>query len=232
MKPRITLRHFLVLAASSLMAVSSASAATYYWDGNDATLGFGAAGGTWADPTTGTATSGWSTDSTGATAVDGNSVITTTADSVNFGTNTALYGLAAGTITVSGTVNAGSITFGSQSGTIALSGGTINLAGVATITVNNTMVMSFTCLATADRGTATLMLEYDGDLAGTWLSVPVPGGVETPVEFTDSGSVSFVATDGGTNVNGGALINVVATISDGSQSASGKQFGRVKGVIP
>jgi hypothetical protein len=92
--------------------------------------------------------------------------------------------------------------------------------------------MSFTCLATADRGTATLTLEYDGDLAGTWLSVPVPGAVGAPnpiVENTTTGSVSFVATDGGTNGNGDALINVVATISDTTESASGKLFGRLKG---
>jgi fibronectin-binding autotransporter adhesin len=141
MKAKAKLRHFLAISASSLLAFSSARAATYYWDGNDSTAGFGTAGGTWADPTTGTLTSGWSTDITGATVVDGNSVSTTTADSLNFGLSTTGNGLAAGTITVSGTVNAGSITFGSQSGTITLSGGTINLPGAATITVNNTMVI-------------------------------------------------------------------------------------------
>jgi hypothetical protein len=93
------------------------------------------------------------------------------------------------------------------------------------------LVMSFTCLATADRGTATLNLEYDGDLAGTWLSVPVPGAVGAPnpiVETTTTGSVSFVATDGGTNGNGDALIDIEATISDATESASGKLFGRLK----
>jgi autotransporter-associated beta strand protein len=97
------------------------------------------------------------------------------------------------------------------------------------------LVMSFTCLATADRGTATLTLEYDGDLAGTWLSVPVPGAVGAPnpiVENTTTGSVSFEATDGGTNANGDALIDVVATISDATESASGKLFGRLKGTNP
>ena len=97
------------------------------------------------------------------------------------------------------------------------------------------LVMSFTCLATANRGTATLTLEYDGDLAGTWLSVPVPGAVGNPnpiVETTTTGSVSFVATDGGTNANGAALINVVATISDATESTSGKLFGRLKAVTP
>jgi autotransporter-associated beta strand protein len=97
------------------------------------------------------------------------------------------------------------------------------------------LVMNFTCLATAERGTATLTLEYDGDLAGTWLSVPVPAAVGAPnpiVETTTTGSVSFVATDGGTNANGDALITVEATISDATESASGKLFGRLKAVNP
>jgi hypothetical protein len=97
------------------------------------------------------------------------------------------------------------------------------------------LVMNFTCLATADRGTTTLTLEYDGDLVGTWLSVPVPGAVGNPnpiVETTTTGSVSFEATDGGTNGNGDALINVVAIISDATESAAGKLFGRLKGVNP
>jgi hypothetical protein len=97
------------------------------------------------------------------------------------------------------------------------------------------LVMNFTCLATADRGTTTLTLEYDGDLAGTWLNVPVPGAVGAPnpiVENTATGSVSFVATDGGTNGNGDALIDVVATISDATESAAGKLFGRLKAVNP
>ena len=95
------------------------------------------------------------------------------------------------------------------------------------------LVMSFTCLATAERGTSTLRLEYDGDITGTWLSVPVPGAVGNPiVENTATGNVSFVATDGGTNANGDALIVIVATITDTTESASGKLFGRLKAVNP
>jgi fibronectin-binding autotransporter adhesin len=123
----------IAIAGSLVFAISSAHAATYYWDGNNDTSGFGTASGTWADPTAGTLTSGWSTSSTGVTVVDGNSVTTTTADAVNFGTNSVGFGLAAGTITVSGTVNASSLTFGSQSGAVTLSGGTINLAAAGSI---------------------------------------------------------------------------------------------------
>jgi fibronectin-binding autotransporter adhesin len=124
-----------MMTVIAALLAGAAQATTYYWDGNNDVTGFGTAGGTWADPTAGTLTSGWSTSSTGVTAVDGNSVSTTTADALYFGTSTTGYGLAAGTITISGTVNAGSITFGSQSGTITLAGGTINLAAAGTITL-------------------------------------------------------------------------------------------------
>ena len=124
-----------VIGALFLLAVST-PAATYYWDGNDDTAGFGMAGGIWADPTLGLLTSGWSLDGTGATAVDGTSITTTTSDLINFGNGAT--GLGAGTITVSGTVNSGGMTFASGSGAITLSGGTINFAAASTITVNNT----------------------------------------------------------------------------------------------
>ena len=94
------------------------------------------------------------------------------------------------------------------------------------------LVMSFTCLAAADRGTATLNLEWDGDLAAPWLSVPVPGAIGTPVENNGTGSVGFIATDGGTSTNGDALIDIVATISDATESTGGKLFGRLVGSKP
>ncbi len=123
--------------AAALLAVPEISAATYYWDTNNSTSGFGTAGGTWAAPTTNNSTQGWSTSATGVNAMSG-TTNTTTSDALNFGTGTASYGLAAGTITVSGTVAANSLTIGSQSGAIVLSGGEISLGGTTpTITVNN-----------------------------------------------------------------------------------------------
>jgi autotransporter-associated beta strand protein len=116
--------------------------ATYYWDNNGTSAGFGTAGNTWSS---GGGTL-WNNDPAGGTVAPstlGTNVISRTLDNVFFGTNTALYGLAAGTITVSGTVNAGTITFGSQNGAITLSGGTINLAAAGTITVGvNTTISS------------------------------------------------------------------------------------------
>ncbi len=144
MKPRLFRNTILALATvtvtCSSITMHRAHAATYYWDGNDSAPGFGDATGTWADPTLGTLTSGWSTSSAGTSPVDTNSVSTlataAATDAVNFGTNAS--GLGAGTITVSGIVNAGNITFGSQSGSIVLSGGTINRPATATnFTVNS-----------------------------------------------------------------------------------------------
>jgi len=105
----------------------------YYWDNDGTTAGFGTASGTWASPTTGDTTQGWSTNAAGGTLPA--SLSTTVRSSVNFGNGAT--GLGAGTITVSGAVANGNMTFASGSGAITLSGGTINLPASATITVNN-----------------------------------------------------------------------------------------------
>jgi len=135
MKPRFITRLSCPFssAIAALLAMSSAHAATYYWDNNSNTAGYGTATGTWAAPTAGPSP-GWSVSNAG-TATPA-SVTTTTADALNFGLGTTGNGLGAGTITVS-SVSAGSMTYGSLSGTILLTGGTINLAPVETITVSN-----------------------------------------------------------------------------------------------
>ncbi|MGA0110569.1 MAG: hypothetical protein ACO3L2_02135, partial [Chthoniobacterales bacterium] len=79
-----------------LLGPAPLQAATYYWDNNDATAGFGTAAGTWAAPTTNDATQGWSTSSAGTATLSGTTT-TTTNDALNFGT--ATDGLGAGTIT-------------------------------------------------------------------------------------------------------------------------------------
>jgi autotransporter-associated beta strand protein len=116
----------------AIVIAPAAQAATYYWDNNGATAGFGTAAGTWAAPTTGSGTQGWSADNTGGTLPT--NLTTTTSDALNFGAGT---GLSAGTITISGTVNAGDLTFASGSGAIVLSGGMIHLATSVSITLNN-----------------------------------------------------------------------------------------------
>ncbi len=116
-----------------LLAGGTAQAETYYYDNNTNAAGFGAAGGTWSAPTPGP-NPGWSTNGAGTTVPE--SVTTAIADDLNFGNGAT--GLAAGTITISGSVDAGNLTFASGSGAITLSGGTsINLGAAATITLNN-----------------------------------------------------------------------------------------------
>ncbi|HEX7261060.1 MAG TPA: hypothetical protein VF258_04540, partial [Luteolibacter sp.] len=136
MKPKHSSLFLASCIAPIFCALSAplAQAATYYWDNDGTTAGFGTATGTWAAPTTGSASQGWSTDGTGGTLPG--SVTTATTDITNFGNGAT--GLASGTITVSGAVSSGNMTFASGSGAITLSGGTsITLGGGATITVNN-----------------------------------------------------------------------------------------------
>lgn len=161
MKPKFrSLRTFLALSGSSLLATSAAHADVLYWDSNNGTAGFGAAAGTWAAPTNGTTTAGWSTSAAGTTVVNGNSVTTTTFDDLNFGSGLGSLGYA-GTITVSGTVDAGNLTTfsnratnGASGNPITLSGGTaINLA--ATSIINNVGDDSIVTISTALTGAGT-----------------------------------------------------------------------------
>ena len=136
MRPKATLRPCLVLAGSSLFAISSASAASYWWDNNGTATGFGSA-----DLTTWSSLGSnlWSGSSAGGTdATLGTNVVTTTSDTLTFGTGT--NGLATGTITVSGTVNVGTITGsnpGASPATVTFSSGAINFASAGTITVGS-----------------------------------------------------------------------------------------------
>jgi len=165
--------------ALCLLASPVAHAATYYWDNNGATAGFGTAAGTWASPTTGNATQGWSTNSAG-TVVPG-SVTTTTTDDLNFGT--ATDALATGLITVdaAGTKNAGNITVGAVSGTVTLAGGTITYGASPVFTINGNVTLAH--------------------------GSPVAGAA-TSLTKTGSGILSLSANNsygGAVNINGGAI---------------------------
>jgi hypothetical protein len=83
--------------------------------------------------------------------------------------------------------------------------------------------MEFDCLAAADRGGATLVLQHSSNLGGTdpWTGAPVPGTVGT----STVNHVDFVVTDPG---EPGGLLHVVATVQ-ASQAASGRLFGRLSG---
>ena len=216
MKTHRTHRPFMpssLTLACLALAAQPAFAVTYYWDNNDVTGGFGTAGGTWTAPTA----SQWSTDSTGV-AAPGASVTTTTSDALNFGT--ATDGLAAGTITVSGTVSANTLTFGSASGAIALSGGIITLGG-PTITVNNASdTISSVIAGTAGLtkgGAGTLTLSNANTFTGP---MTVSGGTltldSTGSINTAAGQINVSAAAGATlNVAGGSLTTTFNTASRG-----------------
>jgi len=153
------------LIGSIVLKAASVSAATYYWDNNGTTAGFGTAGGIWAAPTV----SLWSL-STDGTGIPEASITTATTDLLNFG-NGAI-GLGTNTITVSGTVASSNMTFASGSGVITLSGGTITLAPTATITVNNSAdtigsILGGAATSLTKDGTGTLTLTGANTYSGT-----------------------------------------------------------------
>lgn len=115
-----SLCHRCVLAVlASLLAPETSRAATYYWDTNGPTLGFGTAAGTWGSD------SFWNSASDGGAGMFTSTTVL--GDILYFGTDTDA--LASGTITVSGTQFAGSaLYFGKTSGAITLSGGTIDFS--------------------------------------------------------------------------------------------------------
>ena len=191
----------LALSALTLIGVPSAQADVYYWDDDAATLGFGTAGasaGTWEAPTAGTI-AGWSLSATGADAFA--AFITGIGDTLNFGNGTT--GLAAGTITVNGTVVAGNIIFASGSGVIALSGGTINLAAASTITVDNasntiSSILAGTSLTKAGPG----VLILSGTNTYTGLTTVSAG----TLEVTANDALGTIAA--GTSVTAGATLKL------------------------
>ena len=191
------------LSALTLIGVPSAQAAVYYWDDDAATLGFGTAGastGTWEATTAGTI-AGWSLSATGVNAFA--PFTTGIGDTLNFGNGTT--GLAAGTITVSGTVDAGNIIFASGSGVIALSGGTINLAAASTITVDNASNTISSILAGAGTsltkvGAGTLAL------TGTNTYTGATSILQGTLEVTANNALGTIAA--GTTVASGATLKL------------------------
>jgi len=207
--------------ALCLLASPVAHAATYYWDNNGATAGFGTAAGTWASPTTGNATQGWSTNSAG-TVVPG-SVTTTTTDDLNFGT--ATDALATGSISVAaaGTKNAGNITVGAVSGTVTLAGGTITYGASPVFTINGNVTLAHgspvagAATSLTKTGSGILSLSANNSYGG---AVNINGGAITVNSLTDFNVVSGLglkASNLSSNlvIDGGTLrVQVSAGTSD------------------
>jgi autotransporter-associated beta strand protein len=191
----------LLSALAALLAAAAlprAAAATFYWDGNDAEDGFGFATGTWAAPTIGSPTEGWSLSQGGTSVISANSVTTTTADTLNFGNSPR--GLGSGSIAVN-TVNAGDLNFASASGAIDLSGGTVTLAAASTITSNNpnntiNSVIAGAGTSLTKNGTGNIILNTANLYTGTTI---LNGG-------TNSANFNVITTSGGLTLNGSGTL--------------------------
>jgi autotransporter-associated beta strand protein len=87
------------------------------------------------------------------------------------------------------------------------------------------LVMTFSMLDVASRGTASLSIEHSSDLgiSDAWTAVTVPEANEGPTN-----GVTFTVSE---NTEDADLNDVVATISS-SEAAGGKLFGRLKAVNP
>jgi autotransporter-associated beta strand protein len=171
---RFAITAFIALLFTCV-AAPSVFATNYYWDNNGAVAGFGTAAGTWAAPTTGNGTQGWSTDSTGSTLPG--SVTTTTNDSLNFGTGS--LGLGAGIINVSGTVAANKINFLAVNGGVILTNGIIQLGGAApSITVTNDATAIYSAIALQAAGQVIFSKPYSGSFPAFSLNGQISGGYD------------------------------------------------------
>jgi len=112
---------------AALLPFCAATAADYYWDSNNDGAGFGTTDGTWAAPTVGTATGGFTTDATGTTDIVGVSVTTTTADTVYIGAEYKGADYDA-KITIDGTVSVGHLVHGSTKSFGGVNSPTFNFA--------------------------------------------------------------------------------------------------------
>lgn len=154
MKPILAFRVFLPCAF--VLTGPLAQAATYYWDTNGNTAGFGSVGGTWNSGNTAL----WSTSSAG-TATTPN-VTTGNLDDINFGTAAIAY---SGTVTLSGNTTARSATFSGSSNVVLKGNGTAR-----TLTLGSGgLTMNGTSTATLGDGVAGNNLLINLGAAGqTW----------------------------------------------------------------
>ena len=203
MKPKPTLRFFLLVVGNTLLTLSLSQAATFYWDNNNTTLGFGNAGGNWAQNSTSGGTSArWKTDPYGLVA---GSATQTTANSDIFHFGTSTLGLGSGTITVNAAgVTMGDTFYGAASGNVVLSGGTITFGAAKTITVNNTTNTINSILA----GAATSLTKTGG---GTLV-------LSQANTYTGSTIISAGTLDLGGGTANGSLASTVLTLGGGTLS--------------
>jgi fibronectin-binding autotransporter adhesin len=181
MKPKSTLRSFLLLAGSSLLAISSASAqTTYTWD---TTTAAGVLGGTGA---WNTSNSLWTTDG-GATNTSW----------VNAGAapfNNAIFGGATGTVTLGEAISLRNLSFTNTAGAYTITGSTLNFTG-GTITGPNSTAAESAIIRSNITGAPAINLQ------------PMAGDRQFTLNPVASGSmvIGAVTGDGG---NGSEILNL------------------------
>lgn len=189
---------FAAVAAGLLLAMlphGAAQAIDYYWDTNGATLGFGTAGGTWGT------SNFFSTSASGTAATTLET--TTQSDGIAFGTDAAGFGLASGTVTVSGSQNIGNVSFGADSGAVTLSGGTLWI-GASTFSAGP----ATSTLLTRVRGTGSLTKTGTGVLALSGNNDYSGGTIVSQGTLQIGTGLVSGSFTGAMNVNAGATLRI------------------------
>ena len=226
MKPKATLRHYLLLAAaSSLLSVSYSHAADVTWDTAPGTVGAGdslvtGGAGTW-DTTNGN----WTTDG-GANNIAW----------VNANNDTAIFGGTAGTVTLGTGITVGGLTFDTAGYTVAGNTLTFGIAGNIAANADATISSILAGNAITKTGTGTLVLtgtnSYTnttisagtlqigaGGSTGTLGSGTVTNNAALIINRNDGFSVSNVISGSGSvRTNAGSLANLIDIAANNSYS--------------
>jgi autotransporter-associated beta strand protein len=229
MKTKFTLRHHLIIAAaSSLFAISSASAQTYTWDISPGTVGAGNGTITGGTGTWNTTNGNWTTDA-GANNVAW--------DNTSPSVNTALFnanGIAGtGTVTLGETINLKALTFSNlrNSGPVqkyTITGGTLAFSSGATITtgtsLDNVNNAEYASINSAITGAPNVSLSWSGG-NNTLVFAPTSGS-QALGTATGPGIVKLAgSTTGNTIVGLNASSNGKLRMSSGTWTLTGTATG-------
>ena len=192
----------LVAFASSVLVTQSVWAqATYYWDANGTTAGFGTASGTWGT------TAFISTDPAGLVAPA--LTATTVNDTLNLGNST--NGLGAGTIGVNSSQSISNLNVGAGSGAITLSGGQIAMTGNLLNSSTNLLTIGSGITITSSRSFTTSTNGGDITVNG------VIGGTGGNISKKGSGTLTL----GAANTNTAGIRISAGTVKLGANQVPG-----------
>jgi fibronectin-binding autotransporter adhesin len=200
MKPKFALRHFLAIAGSSILAITSSHAATLYWDGNDTNANANGGTGTWD-----ASLFNWDTLAVGGT----NSAWT------NANLDTAVFGGTASTsVALGANIDVGGLQFNTTGYGITSTGFSLNFADTVnpnTILFNNIAAATITgpvvgagnvVLSKSNPATAGI-LTLNGTSAGGWTgSTTINAGMTMSLSGLNQ---ALKDTTTGITLNGGGI---------------------------